>query len=253
MASDSELTSIIEGNNQKNGAKITVFADHIHVHIGIVGKSGKVGKFRATYQVRWENLPLTVSKKGSGTGIVQSSPPGIDCGKICAGSFVGGSAVQLTAKADPGSFISGWSPTGHVTNIDDYSQSTYSIDALTASYESITVNFVKCMTPQTRCANQCINLQTDADHCGRCDKRCDPGYLCQSGSCVKGCTPGRGCVDLYGQYYCSGRVMEVDECGSLCSCPNDGKTYQCRYCGPGSESCVCNNGHSPCSYCYAPP
>lgn len=253
VASDSNLPSIIEGNSQGSGAKVTAFSDHIHVHIGVVNKNGQTGKFRATYQVRWENLPLTLTKKGSGTGTVQSSPPGIDCGGTCVGSFVGGSAVQLTAKADPGSFISGWSPTGRVINVGDYSQSTYSINALTASYQNISVNIVKCITPQIRCANQCINLQTDPDHCGSCDKRCDPGYLCQSGSCVKGCTPGRGCVDMYGQYYCSGRVMEVDECGNPCSCPNDGKTYQCRYCGPGSESCVCNNGHFPCSYCYAPP
>jgi Divergent InlB B-repeat domain len=42
---------------------------------------------------------LTVSRIGSGTGTVTSSPAGIDCGETCAASFVHNTAVVLTGVA----------------------------------------------------------------------------------------------------------------------------------------------------------
>ncbi len=55
---------------------------------------------------------LTVSKAGSGSGSVTSSPAGIDCGATCAASFGSGTSVTLTAVADSGSTFSGWSGGG---------------------------------------------------------------------------------------------------------------------------------------------
>src|SRR6188768_3306704 len=46
---------------------------------------------------------LTVSKSGSGSGVVSSSPGGIDCGGICTASFPTGSSVTLTASPASGS------------------------------------------------------------------------------------------------------------------------------------------------------
>ena len=47
-----------------------------------------------------------------GTGVVTSSPPGINCSsKTCSATFPYNSSVVLTAEADSGSSFLGWSPT----------------------------------------------------------------------------------------------------------------------------------------------
>ncbi len=51
---------------------------------------------------------LTVSKWGTGSGTVTSSPPGIDCGLDCEQSYNAGEEVTLTATPDGGSMFGGW-------------------------------------------------------------------------------------------------------------------------------------------------
>lgn len=76
---------------------------------------------------------------------------------------------------------------------------------------------------------QCVDLETNTDHCGACDQPCDGESLCAQGTCVEACDGGTtlcdtSCVDL-----------DTDEahCGSC------GKR-----CGSGSTceagSCVCD-------------
>jgi hypothetical protein len=55
---------------------------------------------------------LTVSKSGTGSGGVTSSPAGIDCGATCSDSFAAGTQVTLSATADSGSTFVGWSGGG---------------------------------------------------------------------------------------------------------------------------------------------
>jgi mono/diheme cytochrome c family protein len=56
--------------------------------------------------------PFTVSKAGTGTGSVSSSPAGIDCGATCLGNFNTGVGVTLTASPVAGSTFAGWSGSG---------------------------------------------------------------------------------------------------------------------------------------------
>jgi Divergent InlB B-repeat domain len=51
---------------------------------------------------------LGVTKSGSGSGAVTSSPPGISCGSVCSSNFHFGTGVALTATPAPGSSFSGW-------------------------------------------------------------------------------------------------------------------------------------------------
>jgi Tol biopolymer transport system component len=51
---------------------------------------------------------LSVTKAGTGTGSVSSSPAGIDCGLTCSADFQQATVVTLTAAADPGSVFTGW-------------------------------------------------------------------------------------------------------------------------------------------------
>jgi alpha-tubulin suppressor-like RCC1 family protein len=53
-------------------------------------------------------LTLAVVRQGDGLGTVTSAPAGIACGQTCAGSFISGSQVTLTAAPDVDSTFSGW-------------------------------------------------------------------------------------------------------------------------------------------------
>jgi hypothetical protein len=55
---------------------------------------------------------LTVTKSGTGTGGITSSPAGINCGSNCGASFNSGAVVSLTANPDTGSTFTGWSGSG---------------------------------------------------------------------------------------------------------------------------------------------
>jgi hypothetical protein len=52
---------------------------------------------------------LTVSRTGTGSGTVTSSPAGINCGSDCSQSYNSGTAVTLTASPAAGSTFAGWS------------------------------------------------------------------------------------------------------------------------------------------------
>src|SRR5437016_858364 len=55
---------------------------------------------------------LTLSKAGSGSGAVTSSPAGINCGSACLYNFGHGASVTLSAAATAGSGFAGWSGGG---------------------------------------------------------------------------------------------------------------------------------------------
>ncbi len=73
---------------------------------------------------------LFVSKTGTGSGIVSSSPSGINCGTTCSASFSSGTSVTLTSVATSGTFT-GWS--------GDCSGATCTV-SMTAN-RSVTANF----------------------------------------------------------------------------------------------------------------
>ena len=56
-----------------------------------------------------DTYALTITRAGSGTGTISSSPSGIDCGAVCSGSFDHGTIVLLTATPSASSSFTGWS------------------------------------------------------------------------------------------------------------------------------------------------
>jgi surface protein len=61
----------------------------------------------ATFNVQMYSLSVT--RAGTGSGTVTSSPAGIDCGTACEANYASGTVVTLTAMAAGGSVFSGWS------------------------------------------------------------------------------------------------------------------------------------------------
>ena len=59
-----------------------------------------------------EEFSLAVSKAGTGSGTVTSSPAGINCGSTCTAEYEEGEEVTLTASAASGSTFTGWSGGG---------------------------------------------------------------------------------------------------------------------------------------------
>jgi hypothetical protein len=58
------------------------------------------------------SFTLKIKKSGSGSGLVTSSPDGIDCGEECLAEYEEGAKVKLTAKPAKGSTFTGWSGGG---------------------------------------------------------------------------------------------------------------------------------------------
>lgn len=87
------------------------------------------------------DYPLSVSKAGSGSGTVTSSPAGIDCGSACAAVFPSGTEVTLTATAASNSTFAGWSGVG--------CSGTGSCAVTMSAAESVTATFEEvCVVPQ---------------------------------------------------------------------------------------------------------
>jgi hypothetical protein len=61
----------------------------------------------ATFTV--QSFSLNLTKAGTGSGSVTSSPAGINCGPSCSANFNNGASVTLTPAAAAGSTFAGWS------------------------------------------------------------------------------------------------------------------------------------------------
>ena len=59
-----------------------------------------------------QTFNVSVSKPGSGSGTVTSTPAGIACGSTCSAAFASGTQVTMTAAASSGSTFAGWSGGG---------------------------------------------------------------------------------------------------------------------------------------------
>lgn len=73
-----------------------------------------------------------------------------------------------------------------------------------------------CPPGQTRCGEQCVDVRSDAAHCGACGTACEADFACREGQCVRTGCPG-------GQALCDGACVDTREderhcgaCGRQC-------------------------------------
>ena len=88
----------------------------------------------------------------------------------------------------------------------------------------------ECKAPRMLCDEQCIDPQTDAEHCGNCETSCSPDESCQSGSCQPVSVPTTECET--GEEVCFGVCVDLkvdpNHCGKCLNACNEDET--------------CNNG-----------
>jgi hypothetical protein len=86
--------------------------------------------------------PVTVTKAGTGSGTVTSSPAGVNCGSTCSYGYPYGTSVTLTATPATGSSFAGWS--GACTGTGTCMVTTNDTTAVTATFtlipETLTVS-----------------------------------------------------------------------------------------------------------------
>ena len=70
----------------------------------------------------------------------------------------------------------------------------------------------KCDSGYTKCGKRCVDLQSDAAHCGDCDIACDEGRACIGGTCAE-CSAAEDCPQADGD--CKAATCEDGVCGEV--------------------------------------
>lgn len=91
-----------------------------------------------------------------------------------------------------------------------------------------------CPSGQLRCGKECVDPQTDPQHCGRCSLACTGGNACQKGVCL--------CLN--GQTECKGACVDITQSNAHCGgCENAcGDRKVCR-----QSRCACRSDLLECS------
>lgn len=80
---------------------------------------------------------LAVTKGGSGTGVVASSPPGLRCGGACEGEFERDSSLTLFATPQRGSSFAGWSGCGSEPSASSCQVTMSAAHSVSAEFEAL--------------------------------------------------------------------------------------------------------------------
>ena len=116
-------------------------------------------------------FPLTITRTGTGGGVVQSNPAGIDCGTTCSASYDGGVLVSLIGTADTNSTFAGW--TGACTGTATCSLTMDAAKSLTATFMKRTYT-----VSLTRTGAGTVTSDPTGLYCGaQCSSTFDSGAL----------------------------------------------------------------------------
>ena len=129
--------------------------------------------------------PLTVTRAGTGSGTVTSSPAKIDCGATCSASFPSGTVVSLTATPARGSLFAGWS--GVCSGTASCSVTMDEAKNVTATFDTVPpFDFGASPSPKTITAGQSAQFMIEV--------RGQPGFSAAvSFSCSSGVPQGAVC------------------------------------------------------------
>jgi hypothetical protein len=101
---------------------------------------------------------------------------------------------------------------------------------------------IECGDAMDACSGLCVDLQTDALHCGSCEKACPKGVACVKGACSLTCNGGlekcgTACVDVQND------AQNCSKCGMACMPPANSTSY----CAAGKCGSLCQTGFEDCN------
>lgn len=96
--------------------------------------------------------PLTVSKTGTGTGVISSDSGAISCGSTCTAELYNGTSVILTATPDNGSIFKGWN--GACTGTGTCQVTMTAAMTVSAAFERLPVGTVSALKQQHSATNR---------------------------------------------------------------------------------------------------
>jgi len=102
-----------------------------------------------------------------------------------------------------------------------------------------------CGEARNCCAEHCVNLQNDPQHCGSCDMPCAFGEYCTQGTCAKPPCE-KTCAD--GETCCGGECCA----GSQLCCDPQGPLDRGPQCSEPNEYATCPTGCAPLCICASP-
>ena len=109
--------------------------------------------------------------------------------------------------------------------------------AVTPIPDDPTVRTCETMTcPHGCCDGVCVDLRSDAEHCGRCETTCDKNWFCIDSVCSQSCSGDNARM-------CSGQCVSIatneDHCGRCNRACGDNMTCV-------NKACLCEDGWSDC-------
>jgi predicted nucleotidyltransferase len=96
----------VNGDGKPDLAVANFSSDSVSLLLNL---ASTIAPTKATGTITDDDYVLSVSKVGTGSGTVSSTPAGIACGGDCDKGYFHGTVVTLTASADVGSKFTGWS------------------------------------------------------------------------------------------------------------------------------------------------
>lgn len=161
------------------------------------------------------------------------------------------SEPDTRSESETGTGSSTLNVSPNITSHDEHTLDVCSNDTLSCSPSSASqVNETTtaptstdaCIGASTRCGATCVDINTDPDHCGRCDRVCPetPGGVasCVAGDCVFECLSG---FEICGAE-CVNINVDADHCGDCDIACEPGQV-----CASGTCAVACEPGTSKCN------
>jgi Divergent InlB B-repeat domain/Carboxypeptidase regulatory-like domain/Bacterial Ig domain/Phosphodiester glycosidase/Glucodextranase, domain B/Bacterial Ig-like domain (group 2) len=138
------------------GFTVTLVAGSNTIAVFAKDVAGNEGSSSIAVTYTPPNYALSITKTGSGTGTVSSTPAGINCGTTCVTDFVDNTSVTLTATPASGSSFVGWS--GICTGTGTCTVTMNAAKSVNATFNDVAVPTVAIASPSNNTTVTSANL-----------------------------------------------------------------------------------------------